>query len=471
MLRNSQAVKIKNIRRQDLIVNNVQNRFEEADALFRSLLAAGYVIYDVVANSGFAALDSVSVGKYVCVWVNGDPSVSSYALTTNNVTRHTDVIIIGIRINSAYNIINHTLSYSIDNGGAANYNNKLRVHYSSITIKSNVVGFAGFSYCNFSVYNTAIDINELTTIDNCNISIGGNARYLLTMTNGTAVTITNSNINAEIECNYSYGKLKLINCKFVYTSGIYGLNPGYIDIEFNNVYVDNNGTLALGRTTCNTSYNILNAHYTANVAGVITSINILRKNNFLTYNRYTQLAISYLTSTTGFITKLARYAHQRSSFRGYGGIIKRNFYSVGHEPHYRVDDDLKYNDDDDLELAWRERLETEVAAALIAKIKNFTFYKSDGTTAVTTYRNNESFLIYATRDGQSDYGIFAWHKGQLYPTIYSEVWPDQLYTIVRVFQIWEYPEEVVMSNTFDIDDSPIEATYLMQDMTSKVIRV
>ena len=57
----------------------------------------GYIIYDVVAESGFANLAGKTVGKYLCVWRAGDPS-GTYSLLDSYFSIHTDVITFAIRI-------------------------------------------------------------------------------------------------------------------------------------------------------------------------------------------------------------------------------------------------------------------------------------------------------------------------------------------------------------------------------------
>ena len=475
MLKNSKAVKVQNVRKTDLISEPLQYRQEDADRIFREYLSAGYIVYDVVSNGGFNALSGKTPGKYICVWINGTPS-GTYTSYNAAYTTHTDVVIFGVRIDTNYNLVSinnqFTLSPNVPEG-VIDANLRLSFVFCNVIITSNVNNFSG------AILHSKITITATIWIFLYN-SPNINHSHLYT-TSGygydcrtALLTIKNCILDSGIVA-YPFGsnqKLILENCATLNNSigiGI-SINTTIMDIELKNYFIADGLTVTLFATVLTNNNTII----TNNTGTLLNISGTLKKYTALTNywkSGVQSLTTSYLTSTNNYKYLNAKIFAQRVSQRGFLGTIKRNFYNLVFDSYFEIDDSLKYNDDTDLMLVWREDLETEFSTNLIAKIKNLLLYKSNGTTVVTNYRNNESFLIYATRDGQSDYAVFAWHKGEIKPTIYSEVWPDNLYTVVRIFQIWEHPEEVTMLNLYNIDDSPIEATYLMQDTTSKVFRI
>lgn len=474
MLQNSRAIKVQNLRSTDLITNNLENRMEDADAYIRSLLAQGYVIYDVAAHGGFGTVYTTPGVNILCVFVNADPA-GPYSFDSSFMYGHSNVVLTGIRLDSGNNVVKHSLAYSLTNVAYYSGGNYTIFAFANITFASsgqNIIQMKGVVNSTITMtYYVSFDVNHL--IININSTfIGG----VLNITNSPPypTTFQNCVIRSDISTPYATSLLALTNCLLHGTISIWSGSAGIIDLTLNNVYLDNAAAVTIQSNigiTCLTGFNIVNAPYNASLSGAINALSIIRNNTIYWYNDKTQIVTSYLTSTTNFVVAYAHIAHQRKSIRGPLGTIKRNYYNIQFDAIFSISDSLKYNDDGDLMLVWRDALETEFTTDLIAKIKNYQFYKSDGTTLVSTYRNAESFLILAQRVSDSSYTVFAWHKGMIWATIYGEVWRDSLYTIIRCFQIWEHPEEVSLLNLYTMTDSPVEATYLMQDATSKVVRV
>jgi len=474
MLKNSRSLYIQNVKNTDLITNNLEHRRGDADALIRYYLSLGYTIYDVVAEGGFGNLQTNAIGTYLVVWIGANPT-GTYIVGGGNFALHTGLVITGIRLDSSYNVISYNNSVNLDTVAHAQFDGKnhLTLAFINSSIIFQLLGIKGIVDSTIST-TTFIDLNDLTDINNSYFT--GAGQIDLTMAIGTSTIFTNCKFNINIYSYYSTGSVKFVNCLLSGTMSLIGFYQafpafnGFIDIIANNLFVDNSASITLTRITCTTGNNIFNVPYNAIITGSINALNILRTNILFWYDYKSQLTTSYFTSTAGYTEILGTFSYQRKSIRGFLGTIKRNFYYLQFDPVFQITDSLKYNDDNDLMLVWRSDLETELSSTyLIAKIKNYQFYKTDGTTLISTYRNAESFLMLVQRDSTSAYTYMAWHKGEIWSTIYGETWLDSLYTIVRCFHILEFPEEVSFKNLYNYTNSPMEATYLMQDATSKVV--
>jgi hypothetical protein len=104
MRKNSKSIRVQVVSRTDLIKNNIECRVDDAQAALATYLGLGYAIYDVVAQAGFNNLGTIAAGKYVCVWKGA--RAASYTLPLYTAfTRHTDVVIMGIEINTMNQVI------------------------------------------------------------------------------------------------------------------------------------------------------------------------------------------------------------------------------------------------------------------------------------------------------------------------------------------------------------------------------
>lgn len=469
MLKNNKTMKFQNLRRSDIIVDNTINRREIADQYLRDYIAAGYIIYDVVAESGFTNLPSKTAGKYICLWVNGTPT-GTYNLVNTMFSTHTDVVIMGIRVDSLYQIVNIDQPFTLSIASPPVQGlNKFRMIFCNVKFQAQLTGLSELAYCNFTTDNQQIDINNLNIIRNCTLSKLLSGEFALTAP-GSLVTLQDCELKTSINTSYSGSLLSLINCNITssITLGQAGATSR-LDVRYQNVYIASGVTLTLN-CTCTTSENLL-YNNGGTIAGIISGIIVqnISKSNWTALQQ--NLASAYILDSALYTTASIIPTYTRKSIRGYLGTIKRNYYQLAFNPQNTIADTLKYNDDNDLLLWYRDDIEADFTTALIAKIKNQIFYKTDGATAVTTYRDSESYLIIAERDSVAGtYGIFGYHKGQILTTIYSEIWNNETYTIKRVFNILEFPEEASYTNLYNISNSPIEASYLMQDITSKVVK-
>lgn len=469
MLKNNKTMKVQNLKRSDIIIPTLNNRVEIAKQVFQSYLEAGYSVYDVVAEGGFNNLSGKTAGKWLCVWINGTPT-GSYTIYNAAFSTHTKVAIMGIRVDSIYNIVNIDSPFSlVGSSSPVSGLNKFEIVFCNVTFKSQLAGLSKLQYSNFITDNQEIDLNSLSTIESCTLDKISFGSYSLTDP-GNEILFNNCKIKSSVSTSYSSSYLRLKNCS-IESSITMGepAAPTRLDIRYDNVRVLSGVTYTI-KATCLTSSNILynnGGTIAGNISGLI--INYISNNTAAQINY--SLIVTSLLSSANYTTASITPTYTRKSIRGYLGTIKRNYYQLNFNPQNTISDTLKYNDDNDLLVWYRDDIEADLTSASIAKIKNLTYYQTDGVTAVTTFRDSESYLIIAERDSTAGtYGIFGYHKGQLYPTAYSEIWDNELYTIKRVINILEYPEEVTYSNLYNIANSPIEASYLMQDQTSKVIR-
>ncbi len=495
--------KVANLQRKDLYGHTIDWDLQDAEIEFKELFASGYVIYDVVAEGGFENLSTKTPGNYVCVWI-GDPA-GVYSIIASDFNIHTNVIILGLKLDSGLGIVQYNITISITYSDTVAWTNTdyiywfkyininaygscttylARLAYESCNItflnnsgESNILGFLTIKMTNVHVYysnymltlgsgnvrDTELENVIIEEIQASNMSMFilqiNNNGYRLSLKNVLVQNIHHAEVNFQkvggglirFETINTY----ITNCKIVYQytnpyiGNLYGIQY---------IYVSNN-TLGTSLSTRNLIFvEIIKSNITAELIGSYQSVT---------------LASNLFTTTTGYITRAVKIKHSKDSFRGSLGIIKHNFYNINYLPTKKISESLKYYDDYDIEIRWRYDIEAEFTVLEIAKIKNKEFYKSNGTTLVSTYRKSESFLIYCEDNATAgSYAMFAFHMGHICLTLWcsNKVSFNSVWNILRVVNIREFPEKVDFSTTQDITNGPVEMDILMEDITHKVIK-
>ena len=89
MMKNTRTLQVLNVKRNDLQnvpidINTPGFTLDMFKFYYAGLIAQGYILYDVYANSGFAALATKTAGKYLCVWTQG----SDHIIRLPRIKRH-----------------------------------------------------------------------------------------------------------------------------------------------------------------------------------------------------------------------------------------------------------------------------------------------------------------------------------------------------------------------------------------------
>ena len=121
-------------KKTDIIDNVLENRLQRVNNVydgvaktFADYIADGYTIFDAPA-SGDIDLTGVAEGKYLVVWKSNNPTAFLTASVAKTITGsggglHDDVVIMGVKLNSFNQIIEHTISMQVnlDNSGSNQY--------------------------------------------------------------------------------------------------------------------------------------------------------------------------------------------------------------------------------------------------------------------------------------------------------------------------------------------------------------
>ncbi len=120
---NNYTIKAAVVKSEDLFTNPMEPRIESLERELHYLIGQGYISYDVTLSGGFAGLNTVDPGSYVCVWTGA--RADSYSLTLAHITRHTSVVILNAEVNTSMEVTNIvTNTFSIPDG---DYTGKLRI--------------------------------------------------------------------------------------------------------------------------------------------------------------------------------------------------------------------------------------------------------------------------------------------------------------------------------------------------------
>lgn len=415
--------------------------------------------------------DGTSKVATVTTWGVNPDNTSQYKIgdydkiLNADISPHTSIIITGIKINTYNKIEKIDLESKIDfsNNGVAIV---CEFWYMNITKMPVIVNPCKF----FKFSNITIDCNADTT------------QYI------------NDSLFYNVNINFNDHSISVVDCNYenVNFDSIYIINTG--DSVFTNCII-NDSHVSLGVST-NVDFDntvFIDSQFDNSGASALTK-NIIylqgdivfngEVNNYLFINthpdRQTFIPDSVTfetidtTDTTGLMTD-ANYqsldtliSTSLANVRVTGGQYSRRFYEMAFKPNNAIDADFKtmFAREQSLLVIWRDDLDetfvTDTGGA--RKIKNLAFYENDGTTAYD-YRNNENFLI-LTEDADGNEVTFAWYQGLVYGTYFSDFWDDTTYTIKRIFQILEPPENLTWRNILPYADSPIECSASFKEMVS-----
>jgi len=480
MLIDSRKLTAWNVRKNDVWTRSKLCSLNDVKIRFSKLIRDGYEIVEA-PTSGTIDLTSYSNSehKYLLIWkdieptgtITVDESKTLYDSGGSIISNGGNVVIFGVKINSVNQVKKYLLEINFDVTDGDDYSHVLHIEYAKI--------------------NIVVSLNKILNQIDFNFSIltGGPDAY------ANFPDIVNSNMN-NVDCyNVNYGSSgvpTLLNqCRIIETIGGKHLDINMLGTLQNCVLKNETtaffqlfGTIATKNTMLHIGGFILdfdsddknnilyanNANFYPIASGykdvILENTN---KTDSEILNRRDSLDTAALQNVSNYKTLAATVVQERRSFRGTLGRIKRQYYNVRFEQDKLVDPGFKYFDDDDLLIVKRE----EEEAVLISdsggprKIKSLTFYENDGATEYN-YRNDENFLIIAD-DGAGIKAVFAWYKGALRPTVFSDVWDDTVYTIETVFQIWRPPSDISIRNMWMTNDGPLSGNVLYKDLTSVVV--
>jgi hypothetical protein len=480
MRKDSRTAKLYNAKRRDVVTFTIDNRLDGAAGLYTSLLAAGYTLFDVAAASGgIDDLKFYPVGSYLAVWKSGSPASGGYTIGSTALSKHTAVRIMGIKLDANFQITSHTLSVKVLQN-TADFDNKGTFSYIKLETNGDSLSWTD---AKFDAAEWADAYSKTFTecqFDNCYLTTGGSTKTITLTYTGAARTLSNNvfyigNALTAYTIGSSANFLTLKNCIIDGSGGQRGLGnmltvTGFI--YYNNTLMKNLDILFQSRTDVYNTVYFNNCDFrsgTTSTTYIFTPASLNQQWISASSGNYLITAIATLIATASYLDFSALMTPGRRTQRGIG-VITRNLLAISYNSNTPIDDALKQTDDDDIFVEYRQDIETQLTTLLAAKIKNYQFYRSDGTTAVTTFADSEAFLIICTRDATAtEYAVFGWYKGELRKTVLSEVYLNEAYTIVRCINIWEMPTDTSLRNVWNIDDAPIDGSLALTDYTSKVV--
>ncbi len=489
MLINSTAITAMNVRKKDIWFQDRCWTTDLMDEKLSSLIGEGYEVV-IAPTSGVLDLTThTNINhKYVFVWRYDSLDTKNISLEKTMTdssgridTLGGDVVILNVVVDLVNRIVGtigrnmFTISaYSTDG-----YYNKLSFLFghmeirssdaslwlNEINIQNSIVDFWSGKYSSFVVKDSDIMIYATISIrQTISSNIFENSYFRI-----------NSGLTIDF---YLYGQFSIKNCVFL------GNNTNceirFLDtipdqtLNFANVLLSNIG-LFIEENSISTDNNsiifLTNVYFSA----LMTTSNYIFKSisrepsDFL--SRYDSIDTDKIYNDTNYGTIDLIVTQERRSFRGTLGTIKRQYYNVQFSQNLQIDPAFKYFDDNDLLIIKRTQEETELTptnTAINAKrIRGLHFFESDGITEYT-YRNDENFLCLGEKSG-GDRCIFAFYKGEIRPTIFSDIYSNETYWIVACFQIWRPPTDVSVRNLLIMPDGPLTGNLLYEDLTSTVV--
>lgn len=463
-------------KQDDIIKTELRNTKQEVDKAYSDYISDGYVIYDVVAEGGFANLAGKTPGKYICVWKGADP-VGTYAIISACISPHIDVVILGIKINSSNAIeeidIDVNLGFFTPSGDFS----KVLLQYMYWYDKTYTVLTAGTDYV------------EKMRVKNCKI-----AAVFMGYALGASVALYRN-----IELNNCYLNVQSVagvigyyieytqnvsigNCYFDIPSSSYALmvNINNCTLNFQNIQI-NNLDLYLINTGGTAHCNMQNVFFSNKFSSLNTvTASDMTKRILNTIDGYAfvfsggnleNYIIKTVATTNGFIVGkyeidftainfanfldlTADWSHDNIDDTNYVvGYQHLDYYNAVFLNNYELPDELKKFSKDYLFVVKRDDFDADLLNATggAFKIKNFTLYENDGTT-LADFQAMENFLIKAT-DG-TDTVVFLYMDNVLYGTIFTDIWDDTIYTITQCFQLWKVDQAQGIGNLIKQYNNP-----------------
>lgn len=492
-----------NAKRSDLIYQQLRITKRKAEDAFAQYLSNDYTIYDVVAENGFANLASKPVGKYICVWKNGQ-SVGKYTggydMRANFFTRHTDVVIMGVKINSQNAIVKILpfVAFDFKYGTDINdydYNYKLTIQLTNF-----VIGTGSSPYSIKKVKFLDCFMEELSSnsfnrfyscaIDRCKIGKTENSIWFqYEQEADSLINVLENNFfegSPSSACYFRLNKkltLKNTHIKnFSQGSGNYrgdfqGVG-GVQVLNFDNVLFEN-FKLLMGQLKNDNLFPIYVKDinfYAGDYSNYKFKQGYSDRQKFLSDDATEwALDIEGIMTNENYTNLPVIISTQIQNFRVAGNEYSRRYYQLSFQSDKQFDDAFKtmFAREQSILVWWRDDLDQLLVNAIggAKKVKNLTLYENNGTT-LFDYRNNENFMMVA-KDAEHNRVVLCWYEGLVFPTVFTDFFNDIEYTIERCFQILEPPEQVVWrnllydyANNSEFINSPIEGSALFQEMTS-----
>ncbi len=494
MLTNTFSVEAKNLYIPDVWTIQKQIRRIDIIRVIAEYLQQGYEIVDAPSTAATIDLTSYTISskKALVVWRDAPSGYITVDVThtMNDSTGPLDqVVILGVQLD-AYNQPENPSFYSTPisiylTGDAVglNYGGKLTFKYMNMYLASSVTyykfrgvnfndnlilihaAYLTFYSCNFygnkiTLYNTTGEVliyswySDIEILDNHFTHINAYQQSLgIKSANGYKVTLKN---------DYFYGiglgsgrvglesfstSSDIVNMTNVLLEDCRGGYGNCYSDAINYIFVKNSSL-----TSGVTHKNVL-VQWTGDISQgqIFTGKNVLDTD--------------IITDDTDNLPMDARITPDIDNIDGTTSYVKRMYYSLQFQPEYEMDRELKYFD----KLSLFRIKRTELMDIFVndtngaRKIKNLQFLEYDGAT-LYTFRDDENFMLHATASGVEAW--FAWYKGQLRTTSLGDVWPDTVYTIDYVFQLWKPPARFSWQNAMPYSNSGINANGQFQEMTS-----
>lgn len=488
MLADSRTIRCLNIPRKDLLPitlesDNPDCRSYEASELFAEAIVGGAAILDLATTDPAALTGAAYAGKDVVAAFSADTSASSYTISAASLSGVASFTIYGMNMDT-----NNRLTKFFANGQqiaitlSGNDFSKLRFKYcyylniigSATTqmplFQNSRVDIAGtvthavsagtgpiFDTCAVTLTdNTTINVSSTEPLfDNCWVEGGGSTGATLNALSGIHATWRNTLTTLVINLSGA-GSWTPTNC-FHRSPKV--MSPLIISNTLS-------ASPTLGTMYVSYSEALSGTSFTQPIGWDIRYIS----QDYIPFDANILLLSGDYSTITGLSTSTSTFDAQvtqiRKTIRGTYGTIKRNYYNLQFQDNHVMDDSLKYFDDNDMILADRTDLLTSLVTGASAATFTNLIPVNAGNTEID-FRADESFLLLLTSAEHS--AIIAYHKGEWMQTLLSDHFTDVEYTPAAAFQIWEMPEEVSYRNVWDIDNSPIDGSITVQDITSKVV--
>lgn len=405
-----------------------------------------------------------------------------YIVADQDVTIHTDVRILGIKINvTTYKIetINQTIKFICEYSTSAHreFNDKLTLSFVKVYFGTNRSDGWNTGHYYISFNNCELHLMDYTEVLDMDV-FDSNIVYFEGITSNALSGLNRdtlvSNCQIIISNSGTLGKITIQNCEVIgllsSTLVQFGNSPAGVFCIAENIYCENikvrhfvesSGILYVKNCTIDWAFGgilLRSAHLdrqwfiprdsTPPVLNTAASGGLMDSANYQSLN-----------VTISSSLELVSYAGNDYSFRYY----ELSFTDTG-----IVGDDFKtmFAKEQSNLVVWRDDLDEEFvnAAGGALKINNLALFENDGAT-LYDYRNNENFFLLA-EDADGNECVFCWYQGMVYPTAFHDFWDDTEYTIKRCFQILEPPDKITWRNKInEYLDSPIEGSGSFKDLT------
>lgn len=464
------------------VSNEIENRlftggspYDGIEKTFFDYVQSGYTLYDVTASSGYAGLSTVSTGNVLCYYT-ATPSTAYQTVSSSAVGIHDNVIITGILYSSGV-ITNYNLDTYLELGSSAtngDFDDKLYLYGLNLYRENNTKPTDSFN------------------INNCTIKESG------TNTAGAPMFLSLVNINNSVFYDELYvsntTNYSINNCEFIAnnsTSKISFEKPGninnvsingYNSVKFssslntdNNIYVSDT-----------TSFLILGNIKTVFINNTIGFFSTARTAQFKPSSTDKQQFVFGVPSINWDLVDFTDFQEVDADYKTEYVIDNTKFFNTGTRTNYSmtfygnnpIPDEVKKFSQDQYFFVQREDIETDLASSSgVKSIYNYNFYNTTAASSEYDYSNDENFLIKCYRASDtSQVATFAYFNNQLYPTVFSDVWDDNVYIIENCFMIWEIESITDLKAPIrdkdskqGITDGPLQGTIRFNNLDNELL--